>query len=156
MTTNIQTLYFDSVILDLKANNAQQVLKRLAEHTANLIGTSQEKIFDALNDLEKSEGCGVGQSIAIPHMRLPHLTEPMVIFASLCTPVLFNGCDDDPVDLICLVLFPDYMGAEYLSHLSMVTRAMKDHSFSESLREAKDSDDIRFLLKKNNEKKLAA
>jgi PTS system nitrogen regulatory IIA component len=157
MTNNIQELHFDSIILDMKSNNAKQVLQQLAAYTSTMIGTSEDYIAGHLLNAEKTEGTCIGHGVALAHMQLPRLTKPMIILATLATPVTFNGKDEDPVDLACLVLSPEFEGIKHLSRLAMVTRSMVDDTFCEKLRSAETKDQIKFFVHElNSHKKVAA
>lgn len=57
---------------------------------------------------------GVGQGIAIPHGKFEELDTVRGLFARLETPVEFEAMDDQPVDLIFVLLAPEPSGAEHL------------------------------------------
>ncbi len=157
MPNTTQELHFDSIILDLKSNNAKQVIQQLAAYTSSIIGTPEDYIAGHLLNAEKTEGTCIGHGVAIAHMQLPRLTKPMIIFATLATPVSFNGKDGEPIDLACLVLSPEFEGIVHLSRLAMVTRNMVDDIFCEKLRSAETKDEIKFFVHElNSRKKVAA
>ena len=107
-------------------------------------------------DLEKQGSSGIGNGVAISHMRLPRLTRPMIIYSKLSHMVDFNANDGEPVDLMCLVLSPEFEGPKHLQRLAKVTRFFNDEHFCNQLRQASDKQDIRFILKEMNDRKLAA
>lgn len=156
MTNDIHEVRFDSIIMNLKAVSPKDILKKLSEHTSNLIGTSQQTIYDSLMEQEKQDCSGIGGGIAIPHMRLPSLTKPFIIFAKLDKAIEFNAVDHDPVDLVCLVLSPEFEGPKHLSRLSTVSRFFSNQVFCEKLRHATDADDIRLIIREINDRKMAA
>lgn len=154
MTNDINELQFDSILMDLKASNTVQILQKLSEHTARLIGTPKQLLMDHLQNQEQSSGIGGG--VAISHMRLPRLTKPLIIFVKLSNNVDFKAMDGEPVDLVCLVLSPEFEGPKHLSRLAKVSRFFSSHSFCEQLREAQDKDDVRLALKNINMRRIAA
>ncbi len=156
MTNDIHALRFDSILLDLKVANSKDILKKLSEHTALLIGTSQKILLETLLKQEEEQSSGIGVGVAIAHKQLPRLTKPFIIFAKLENPIEFNAVDGDPVDLVCLVLSPEFEGSKHLSRLSKVSRFFNDKNFCDDLRQAKDADDIRLTLKEVNGRKIAA
>ena len=156
MTNDINVLHFDSILTDLKSGNVKQVFQDLSEHINKLIGTPAQTLFDNFTNLEKQSGSGIGNGIAISHMKLPRLTRPLVIYARLTNMVDFNANDGDPVDMICLVLSPEYEGPVHLQRLSKVTRAFNDKPFCNQLRQANDKEEIRMMLKEINSRKIAA
>lgn len=156
MSNNIHALRFDSIISELKAANSKQVFQKLAKHVSTLTGTSEKSLLATLLGHEREQSSGIGNGVAIAHVKLPRLTKAAVIFARLPRGVDFAAIDDQPVDLVCLILSPAYDGPKHLRRLAKVTRYMTDTSFCDELRKAEDTDDIRLVLKEINERKLAA
>lgn len=156
MTDDIQEFYFDSIIANLKVSSSQDVFKKLSEHTSNLIGTSQKFLYETLTEQEAQDSPGVGNGVAITHMRLPRLTKPFIIFAKLNNSVDFQSLDNEPVDMVCMVLSPDFEGAKHLSRLAQVSRIFNNKELCYELRETKDKEDIKMVMRSFNERKMAA
>jgi PTS system nitrogen regulatory IIA component len=156
MTNEINVLHFDSIITELKATNVKQVFQTLSTHVSRLIGTPEKFILESLINSEKQENSGIGHGVAISHMRLPRLTRPMIVYAKLLSIVDFQSSDGEPVDLVCLILSPEFEGSKHLQRLAKVTRFFNDKNFCAELRAAEDKDDIRLTLKEMNNRKLAA
>ncbi|MEM6811272.1 MAG: PTS sugar transporter subunit IIA [Pseudomonadota bacterium] len=149
-------LHFDSVLCDINASSLKQTYQILADHISQLIGTPKQSIFLHLMTAEKEENSFIGNGIAIPHMRLERLTKPMIVLAKLNNPIESAEQDMQPVDLVCLVLSPDYEGPKHLQRLAIVSRYFKDEQFVEHLRQCKTADDIRNVLQVTNNQRLAA
>ena len=156
MTNEMNMMHFDSILPELKATNVKQIFQGLSAHVSHLIGTPEKFLFDSLMELEKQESSGIGNSVAISHMRLPRLTRPMIIYSKLSHMVNFNANDGEPVDLICLVLSPEFEGPKHLRRLAKVTRFFNDKHFCDQLRQANNKEEVRFALKEINDRKLAA
>ena len=156
MTDNIQEIHFDSIVFDLKAGNVKQIYQTLSRHINRLIGTPEKVLFDHLMDSEKEGTAGIGNGVAIPHMRLPRLTNPFIIFVKLAHEVDFKANDDLPVDMVCMVLSPEFEGPKHLARLSQVTRLFNQKEFCDRLRNAQDKDDVRQVVKDLNSRKIAA
>jgi PTS system nitrogen regulatory IIA component len=101
-----------------------------------------------LLEREKLGTTGVGTGIAIPHGKLPDLDKLHGMFARLEHPIDFEAIDEQPVDLIFLLLAPESAGADHLKALARVSRLLRDSDACESLRKAESSDDIYSLLTK--------
>ena len=67
---------------------------------------------------ERLGSTGVGNGIAIPHGKLAGVKRITGVFARLETPVDFEALDDEPVDLVFLLLAPEGAGADHLKALS--------------------------------------
>jgi PTS system nitrogen regulatory IIA component len=81
---------------------------------------------------------GVGRGIAIPHGRVPALHKIVTVFARLDGAIDFEALDDEPVDLIFLLLAPEHAGADHLKALARISRLLREPSSIEKLRASKD------------------
>ena len=138
----------ESVISKLRARSKKQALQELSKRLAPLVHQDEGAIFDVLLEREKLGTTGVGTGIAIPHGKLPDLDKLHGMFARLEHPIDFEAIDEQPVDLIFLLLAPESAGADHLKALARVSRLLRDSSACESLRKAESSNDIYSLLTK--------
>jgi len=103
-------------------------------------------IFDVLIERERLGTTGVGHGIGIPHGKLANLDRLYGLFARLETPVDFDAIDDQPVDLICVLLAPEAAGADHLKALARVSRLLRDRSICDKLRGTDNADALHALL----------
>lgn len=129
----------DAIIPALKVNSKKQLLQELAAKAARITGVSEREVFDVILQREKLGSTGVGHGIAIPHGKLNSIQQITGVFARLETPVDFEALDDQPVDLVFLLLAPEGAGADHLKALSRIARALRDPELVANLR-ATDSD----------------
>ena len=156
MTNNVQEIHFDTILLDVKAKNVNQVLQKLSEHVSNLIGIPEKNLFDNLTQREEQQNSCIGQGVAVADTKLPRLTRPMVIFSRLRKAINFQAIDGEPVDIVVLVLSPEFEEAKHLQRLATTTRFLCDIDICSSLRDAKNYETIRDIVKKVNTPKQAA
>jgi len=126
------------VLAHLKVTSKKQALLELSERAAELTGISDRLIFETLLERERLGSTGVGQGIAIPHGKLPQLDRLYGLFARLDTPIAFESVDDQPVDLMFLLLAPEGAGADHLKALARVSRLLRNQSVVEKLRATED------------------
>jgi PTS system nitrogen regulatory IIA component len=134
------------VVSHLKAANKKQILQDLAHKAANLTGLPERRIFETLSEREKLGSTGMGQGIAIPHGRVPGIAKMTGLFAQLDHPVDFDAMDDQPVDLVFLLLAPEGAGADHLKALARVSRVLRNQTVCEKLRAASNSAALYALL----------
>jgi PTS system nitrogen regulatory IIA component len=134
------------VIAKLRATSKKQVLQELAKRAAESTGLPERQIFEVLLERERLGTTGVGNGIAIPHGKLAGLKQLFGMFARLEQPVDFDAIDEQPVDLIFLLLAPEAAGADHLKALARVSRLLRDRSVCEKLRGANQADAIYALL----------
>ncbi len=109
----------------------------LAERAATLTGVPAAKIRDALMEREQLGSTGVGRGVAIPHGKIDGLGQMVGMLAKLSDPVDFEAVDDQPVDIVFLLLAPKEATAAHLKALARVSRLLRDEQVREALRGAK-------------------
>ncbi|HEY4344283.1 MAG TPA: PTS IIA-like nitrogen regulatory protein PtsN [Parvibaculum sp.] len=128
----------EGVVAHLKVTSKKQTLQELSARAAELTGLSERTIYETLLERERLGSTGVGQGIAIPHGKLAQLTRLYGLFARLDTPVDFESVDDQPVDLVFLLLAPEGAGADHLKALARISRLLRNQAVVEKLRASDD------------------
>jgi PTS system nitrogen regulatory IIA component len=134
------------VVANLRVTSKKQALQDLARRGADITGQPERAIFEVLIERERLGTTGVGNGIAIPHGKLAGLERLYGLFARLEKPIDFDAIDEQPVDLICLLLAPESAGADHLKALARVSRLLRDRSVCEKLRGSDNADAIYALL----------
>jgi PTS system nitrogen regulatory IIA component len=127
-----------AVIPALRANSKKQALQELASRAAELTGVPEREIFDTLLQRERLGSTGVGNGIAIPHGKLGSFKQLFGLFARLERPIDFEALDDQPVDLVFVLLAPESAGADHLKALARIARLLRDPSVAQNLRNSRD------------------
>ena len=136
----------EGVVPNLRATSKKQALQELARRASEITGLAERAIFDVLVERERLGTTGVGNGIAIPHGKLASLTRIYGLFARLEKPIDFDSIDEQPVDLIFLLLAPESAGADHLKALARVSRLLRDRTICEKLRGADHPDALYALL----------
>ena len=136
----------DSIFSKLPATSKKQALQELAKRASDIAELNERVIFDALIERERLGTTGVGNGIAIPHGKLAGLDRLHGLFARLDKAIEFDSIDEQPVDLIFLLLAPECAGADHLKALARVSRLLRDRSTCEKLRGSEDPDALYALL----------
>ncbi len=139
-------IYPEGVVANLRVTSKKQALQELAKRAAEITGQPERAIFEVLVERERLGTTGVGDGVAIPHGKLPDLERLYGLFARLEKPIDFDAIDEQPVDLICLLLAPETAGADHLKALAPVSRLLRDQSVREKLRGTDKADAIYALL----------
>lgn len=135
-----------SVIANLRAGSKKQALQELARRAASLTGLHERTIFDTLWERERLGSTGMGMGTAIPHGKIAGLSKPVGLFARLEKPMEFEAVDEQPVDLIFVLLTPESAGADHLKALARVSRLFRDRAMCEKLRGTDNVDALTALL----------
>jgi len=136
----------ESVLVCADIASKQDVLRKLAEKVAALTGQPAADAFEALNDRESLGSTGLGNGIAVPHGKFAPLKSVIAVFMKLETPVDFESVDDQPVDIVMMLLAPMGAGADHLKALARVARILRTDSVAEALRHSNDPARIYAIL----------
>ena len=118
-------LSLQGVLANLKVGSKKQLLQELAAVAAKETGIHERTIFDVLLERERLGSTGVGKGIAIPHGKLSDIDRLYGVFARLPSAVDFEAIDEQPVDLIFLLLAPADAGADHLKALARISRLLR-------------------------------
>ena len=135
------------VLLDADAgDDADAVIRRLA----GLVGddgrsSDPTDLIDGALARESSSPTGLPGGIAIPHARAESVTVATLAMARLSKPVDF-GATDGPADIVFLIAAPAGAGSEHMKVLSALARALVRKEFVQSLRDAREADDVVALV----------
>jgi PTS system nitrogen regulatory IIA component len=136
----------NAIIPALKVNAKKQALQELAAKAAELTGQDERTILETLTQRAKLGSTGVGSGVAIPHGKLPKHANLFGLFARLERPIDFEALDNQPVDLIFLLLAPESAGADHLKALARIARLLRDADVAAKLRQSRDRDAIYAVL----------
>jgi PTS system nitrogen regulatory IIA component len=136
----------DSVLPKLHVSGKKQALQELAKRAAAITTLPERQIFDVILERERLGTTGVGGGIAIPHGRLPKLDRIYGVFARLDHPIDFESIDEQPVDLVFMLLAPETAGADHLKALARVSRMLRDRHVTEKLRGSESREALYALL----------
>lgn len=136
----------EGVLPALRVTSKKQALQELARRAADVTGQTERAIFEVLVERERLGTTGVGYGIAIPHGKLAELDRLHCLFARLETPVDFDSIDEQPVDLICVLLAPEKAGADHLKALARVSRLLRDRTICDKLRGTESRDGLYAIL----------
>ncbi|MEE8279802.1 MAG: PTS IIA-like nitrogen regulatory protein PtsN [Alphaproteobacteria bacterium] len=134
------------VIPKLRVTSKKQALQELSRYAAEITDQHERTIFEVLLERERLGTTGVGAGVAIPHGKLPALDRLYGLFARLDAPIDFEAIDEQPVDLIFLLLAPEAAGADHLKALARVSRLLRDKETCDKLRGSDTAEALYVLL----------
>jgi PTS system nitrogen regulatory IIA component len=130
------------VALDVRESDKTRLLQQLSSQAAAKVGLSANEVCTQITKREELGSTGVGNGVALPHARLRGLSTPFGLFARLRHGIDFEAIDNQPVDIIFLLLLPDGAGASQLNALASVSRALRDTETLQRIRSAADRDSL--------------
>ena len=135
------------ILPDLQAANKRGVLEELA---SVLVQSHSEinlqNVVDVLQERERLGSTGIGDNIAIPHGKLPQLSQMLLAFGRSIKGVDFDSMDGKASHLFFLLLAPTNASGLHLKALAKISRMLMSQTFRESLIESNGAEDIIKLI----------
>ncbi len=113
----------------------------------NPVVTDVEALRSAVFEREAIMSTGIGDGIAIPHVRIPEVTEATLGVAVAPAGIGFDTLDNNPVHVMVLFATPAESDKVYLSLLAQVMLALRDRELFDALVACKTAAEVYALLK---------
>jgi PTS system nitrogen regulatory IIA component len=134
------------VVLDLGAGSKRSLLQTLAAEAASRLGRPEGEILGALQAREKLGSTALGRGVALPHAQLAGNDPPVMLFARLRRPIDYEARDEEPVDLVILMLWPEAAADGFLPALAETCRALREPQALRRLRSAISAEEVVAIL----------
>jgi len=146
----------ESVIVCTGLRSKNDILEQLAAVAARAAGVAPDGVYRAISERESLGSTGLGNGIAIPHGKLAGIPRVIAAFGRLEQPIEFDALDDQPVDLLMLLLAPTGAGADHLKALARVARILRTDAVVSELRDTLDPARLHAILTRQVEATQAA
>ncbi|MEN6626735.1 MAG: PTS sugar transporter subunit IIA [Candidatus Sumerlaeia bacterium] len=121
-------------ILELDATPKIETLRILSEACAQSEQVANgEAFYQAVLKREAMISTGVGMGIAIPHVKIPEVTDYVAAVGRSRQGIDFDALDGAPVHLIFMIGASDRQTREFVKILAQVTHLLKSRSTREAL-----------------------
>jgi PTS system nitrogen regulatory IIA component len=146
----------EAIKTKIKAVNKKQLLQDIAILASDIVGIPTMDIAKSLQQREILGPTGMGNGVAIPHVKIGGLTKICGFFSRLESPIDFDSADKQPVDLIFTLLAPENnSGTDHLKALAMVSRMFSNKDIRLKLRAAENTESLFAILTSNEDSKAA-
>jgi mannitol/fructose-specific phosphotransferase system IIA component (Ntr-type) len=144
----------ECVTLNCPATGKAEMLRtiaRLAKRNPLLSQTEEPDIVRGLLDREHLGSTGFGNGIAIPHCRLPGLSDFVLGFLTVPQGLDFDAVDDEPVRVIAFFFAPEERSSQHLQLLSSLSHLLTQHGVVDRMLEARTPAGFRAALEQREE-----
>ncbi|NJD21279.1 MAG: PTS sugar transporter subunit IIA [Melioribacter sp.] len=147
-----EILQVSKIIPSLQGKEKTDVINELVDLFKNDERIKElDEMRNAVHEREKIMSTGVGKGFAIPHAKTNSVNEIVAAFGKLDEPIDFQALDEQPVNLVFLLVGKENLVGPHIKLLSRISRMMNKDDFRESLSKAKTAEEI-YLLFENEEK----
>jgi PTS system nitrogen regulatory IIA component len=128
----------NDVMIDVAVPDKQKLLSALARKASSIVDVQPQQVLAELEKREELGSTGVGGGVALPHARFQQLKKPVGVFFRLRKPIAFDAVDEEPIDLVFLLLLPEAANGEPLDALASIARKLRKPEIATALRGARD------------------
>ena len=118
-----------SFLLDLDDRNMPSIVHQVMNYLVvrGVVLTAQrDELERELLIREDQVSTAIGNAVAVPHMYLDGIREPVIVFVRLAHPLNLGAPDGVPTRFIFLLLGPTGAPAQHLDALADIARLMSD------------------------------
>jgi len=126
------------VAIDVQTSDKNELLRVLTDRLSRSRNLPPAVVVAALLTREELGSTGTGSGVAIPHARIPIVQKVTGFLARLDRAIEFDAIDDQPVDLVFVLLLPTNSEAQQLRALACVARKLRSPETPVKLRGAKN------------------
>lgn len=127
------------ILLDLDVPTKGRALENISRFIAARHGLVGDEVYASLFEREDVGSTALGQGFAIPHARVPGLSQPIAAFVRTEIPIAFDAPDGKPVSDMLVILVPHQATEAHLSLLAGAAAMFYDVPFRERLRACADA-----------------
>ena len=143
MTISLENIIPAARTVLLEADNKDEALRELAAVVAGAPEVNDGAgLLEAILEREQIMSTGIGLGIAIPHAKIPSVSDFVVGFGKVRGGLDFNSLDGKPVHFIVMIAGPHDQQERYLQLLARITLKLKDAAVRRRLSEADDMEGI--------------
>ena len=141
---------------NVKAISKKRLLHDISNLAEDVLGVSSTELFSNLQKREILGPTGIGNGVAIPHVKVKGLNKISGFFLILEKAVDFESADNQPVDLVFTLLAPENNnGSDHLRALAKVSRCFKSKNTRSKLRLSKNIESIYAILTEKEDSRAA-
>jgi len=145
-------LDLNNIIISLRAGNKNTAIEELAGViTDSCPSLKKDELIKVLLERERLGSTGIGDGVAIPHGKVPGISDPVISFGRSLDGLDFDSMDGQPVHLFFLLVAPEDSANIHLKALAKIAKILKNISFRNQLIEAKTREEIYKIITHDDE-----
>lgn len=109
--------------------------------------TNLDAVRSAIFEREEMMSTGVGKGLGLPHAKTSAAKETVAAFATTETPVEFGAIDNEPIELLLLLVGPEEHKSQHVKILGRISRLISRDAFRQRLLKAEAPETIIDVLR---------
>jgi mannitol/fructose-specific phosphotransferase system IIA component (Ntr-type) len=145
--------YLDSTVAltNIKGKNKKTILTCLIDHlitSGKIQKQDRREILKVLVQREEMGSTAIGGNIALPHARVTCVKDIMLCIGITSDGLDFESLDDEPVNIVVLLLSNQKEAGLHLKMLALLARVLRDKYFVQKIKALTNPEDIIACFKK--------
>ncbi|MBN2450034.1 MAG: cation:proton antiporter [Lentisphaeria bacterium] len=139
----LDLLHREAVLPELAAASRDDAIRELAVVAGNKMGgDARDRLVAAALARENEFGTGIGSGVAIPHVRLEGIRQPVVVFGHAAGGIDWDAPDGQPVRDVFLVVTPAGAQDVHVQILAEIARVLQAEENRKKLDRAADAAEL--------------
>jgi PTS system nitrogen regulatory IIA component len=146
--TTYEQLIAQAPVVELKSKSKDEALRELAavfENEPRI--TDLERFTKAIFEREKVISTGIGIGVAVPHVKIPEVSDFVLAFGRHHGGLDFDSLDEQPVHLVAMIGASDSQAGEFLKMLARLVQTFRAKDVRRRLMLAEDVEIFRAILR---------
>ncbi|NQU44362.1 PTS sugar transporter subunit IIA [bacterium] len=145
--TDVQQIIQQADIFDLQATTKTDAIRELVDVLAKRPEiTDPEDFLRSIMDREKVISTGIGIGLAMPHVKIPSVTDFVLAIGRSSRGIDFDSLDGHPVHIVAMIGASDKQSGEFLKVLAKLVLKLKDKSLRRKVLLTPDPQEVKRIL----------
>ncbi len=143
-----------SIVLGIKPKSKKNIISALLDHLIEkkkIDKKYKKEILKSVFQREEMGSTAIGSHIAFPHARIDSIKHIIICIAVSKDGVDFDSLDQEPVNIIALLLSSQKEAGLHLKMLAFLARMLRDKYLVQRLKSTKTEEEVLALLAKQQE-----
>jgi nitrogen PTS system EIIA component len=130
-----------------KKNDVLEELVALLVKKGKVSPQAKKKVVSSLVEREKLGSTGIGQGVAIPHVKLKFIKKPLIVVGITEKGIDFDSLDGGLVSIIFLLLSPESSNGIHLTLMSQISKLLQDKFCLQKIKKAQSPRETKQIIK---------
>ena len=150
-----ELLNTNSFLLIQNPTSKKMVFDKICDKAYEIYNIEKNLLLSNLIKREKIGSTTIGNGIAIPHIQSNKIIKPSCIITILSKGLDFEALDNNPVDLLVLLILPEISKPMNLQILAQVSRLLRNFEITDKLRGCKSEEGAFAIISQHLKNKAA-
>ena len=143
----IEAIIDQANVIDLKGRTKDEVLRELADVLSKRSQvTDPEEFLRCILEREKMISTGIGIGLAIPHVKIPSVTDFVLAVGRSSRGVDFDSLDGHPVHIVAMIGANDSQWGEFVKVLAKLVLRLKNKYIRQKVLLTPDPAEVKQIL----------